>query len=342
MYTETDEIKKIVDAAERIVIVQADNPDGDSLGSALALEHILGDMGKQPYMYCAVDMPGYLRYLSGWDRVQFELPKQFDASIIVDASTMTLFEKLVQSGQQSKLASKPCIVLDHHEVVENGVPFATTTINDHTRASAGELIYMVAQQLSWPLSVAAQEYIMSSILGDTQGLSNQLASAQTYRIMADMIEAGVDRPTLEELRRSYSKMPESILRYKGELIRRAEISGNGTIASVVIPQAEINQYSPLYNPAPLVQGDLLQTTDVQVAIVFKSYDDGRVTGAIRCNPGAAIAANLATHLGGGGHAFASGFKVTDGRSVSEVKKDCLDYAAQLLLNLEANHPDETL
>ena len=51
---------------------------------------------------------------------------------------------------------------------------------------------------------------MSSILGDTQGLSNDLASAQTYRIMADMVEAGVNRPKLEELRREYGKMPPEI------------------------------------------------------------------------------------------------------------------------------------
>src|ERR1039458_1052867 len=86
MYPEADQIQKIVTDANNIVIVQADNPDADSLGSALALEQILGDLGKEPYLYCAVDMPTYLRYMSGWDRLNKDLPKQFDASIIVDAS----------------------------------------------------------------------------------------------------------------------------------------------------------------------------------------------------------------------------------------------------------------
>ena len=122
---------------------------------------------------------------------------------------------------------------------------------------------------------------MSSILGDTQGLSNELASPLTYRLMADMIEAGVDRPALEELRREFGKMPSEIFRYKAALINRTEFSTDGRLAHVTIPQEEINQYSPLYNPAPLIQGDLLQTTGVAVAIVFKTYSDGRVTGAIR-------------------------------------------------------------
>jgi phosphoesterase RecJ-like protein len=333
-YPEADRIKKIVNDAEKIVIIQADNPDADSLGSALALEHILGDIGKKPQLYCGVDMPTYLRYMSGWDRVQSDLPSQFDASIIVDASTMTLLEKLSLSGRQGWVAGKPCVVLDHHQTVENVVPFASVMINDFTRASTGELIYMLAKQLDWPLSVDSQNYITSSILGDTQGLTNQLASAETYKIMATMIEAGVNRPQLEELRREYGKMPPEIYRYKADLIKRTEFGAAGQIASVTISQNEITKFSPLYNPAPLIQGDMLQTSGVRVAIVFKQYADGKITGAIRTNPSAGIAAELAEHLGGGGHAFASGFKVGAGRAFDDVKPDALNYASELLAKID--------
>lgn len=334
MYKEAEQIKTLVENAQKIVIVQADNPDADSLGSALALEQILGDIGKDPYLYCAVDVPNYLRYNSGWDRVQKDLPHKFDASIIVDASTMTLFERLTTSGQQGWLAAKPCAVIDHHQTVGNVIPFANIMINDDKRASAGELIYLIARQLDWPLSIIAQEFLAISILGDTQGLSNQLASAETYRIMANMIEAGVSRPKLEELRREFGKMPMSIFKYKATLINHTEFANDGKIATVMVPQLEINQYSPLYNPGPLVQNDLLQTIGVQVAIVFKRYDDGKVTAAIRCNSGAGIGADLAEHFGGGGHAFASGFKITSGRSFDEIKADCIKYATDLLATME--------
>ncbi len=330
MYSEADQIAKLISEADSIVIVQADNPDADSLGSALALESILGEMGKQPFLYCAVDMPGYLRYMSGWDRIQNDLPKQFDASIIVDASTMTLLEKLTQSGQQGWLAKKPCIVLDHHKTVENPVPFSTVTINDHNRASAGELIYLIAKQLKWKIPLEAKEYLMISILGDTQGLTNNLASSETYRIIAEFIDSGVDRPALEELRREFGKMPVGIFKYKGDLIKRTEFSTEGSIAAVTISQSEINEFSPLYNPAPLIQNDMLQTTGVKLAVVFKQYADGKVTAAIRSNQGNPIAGKLAEHLGGGGHAFAAGFKITDGRGFDEIKTECINFASQLL------------
>lgn len=341
MYAEAEQIKHIVDTAQKIVIVQADNPDADSVGSALALEHILGDLGKDVHLYCGVDIPGYLRYLQGWDRVQAELPHKFDASIIVDASTLSLLEKLGPEGR-AQLATKPCIVLDHHAVVDNEVPFAEVILNDHQHvSSAGELIYNLALQLKWPLSVIAQTMLMTAILGDTQGLSNQLARPQTYRIMAKMVEAGVNRPELEELRRDAGKMVPEIFKYKAALIARTEFAANGTVAWVMVPQLEISQYSPLYNPGPLVQGDMLQTTGVDVAIVFKRYDDGKITAAIRCNPAHGIAAELAQAFGGGGHAFASGFKITDGRSFEEIKGSCLQHAEQLLTKSRKNR-DETV
>jgi len=336
MTEDIDKIKTIIDQAESLVILQADNPDGDSLGSALALESLLGDQGKKVSLYCAVDMPSYLRYMSGWDRVQKELPNKFDASIIVDASTMTLFERLENSGEISWLKSKPCIVLDHHQTVENPIYFSSITINDPTKSSTGELIYLLSKQLEWNISVQAQEFMMTSILGDTQGLSNQLTTAETYRVMAEMVDSGVDRPMLEELRRQYNKMPEEIFRYKADLINRTSFTANGRVAHVIIEQSEINQYSPLYNPAPLIQNDMLQTEGVKVAIVFKHYSDGRITGAIRCNPDAPVGGKIADHLGGGGHDFASGFKDVSGKDISVLVSDCLQYSEELLNNIGNN------
>jgi phosphoesterase RecJ-like protein len=335
MYDQAEDIQKLIKNSKSVVIVQADNPDGDSLGSALALEQIFADLDLTTYLYCAVDMPGYLHYMKGWDRVVKDLPRQFDCSVIVDASTMTLLEKLANSGQQGWLASKPCLILDHHEIVENQIPFASIKINDFKKSSTGELIYEITKQLDWPLNLRAQEFIMTSILGDTQGLTNQLASARTYEVMAEMITAGVDRPALEELRREAGKMPELIYRYKAKLIQRTEIINDGTIAMVVIPQEEINGYSPLYNPAALIQGDMLQTAGIKITVVLKRYDDGKVTGAIRANAGSPIAANLADRFGGGGHKFASGFKIDKVADFSKLKTEFIQAASEMVNNLES-------
>ena len=323
-------IASSVASAQQIVVLQADNPDADSLGSALALEHILGDMGKDVTLCCSVDMPGYLKHLEGWDRVQKDLPASFDMTILVDASVVSLIDRLSDATYAGALKHRPFIILDHHATTRDEISFASIAINDPSVSSTGELIYQVAQALKWPVSIEAGERIMSAILGDTQGLTNDLATAETYRIMADLIDSGVSRPKLEEARREMSKMPEPIFRYKADLIKRTELYFNDTIALVTVPQSEINMYSPLYNPSALVHADILQTEGIKIAIVLKHYDSGRVTAAIRANQGAPIAGKLAEQLGGGGHDFASGFKIEDGRPLSEIKSECIRLANDLL------------
>lgn len=321
--------KQLIDGSSSIVIVQADNPDGDSLGSALALEAILGDYGKEVSLYCGVDMPDYLKYLQGWSRVSYGLPSDFDMVIYVDVSTTSLFGKATEDGTLSKLATKPSIVLDHHAETSNDLT-AQLIINDGSRSSTCELIYDVCHEAKLPMPSEALVPLATGILGDTQGLSNQLTSALTYRVMADLVEAGLDRPELEETRREASKMPESIFKFKARLIERTLFAADGKIAYVYITQDEINNYSPLYNPGPLIQPDMLQTVGVKVGLVFKFYNDGRVTAMIRCNPGAEIANKIAVAFGGGGHGFAAGFKISDGRSFNEIKADCIKTATELL------------
>jgi phosphoesterase RecJ-like protein len=128
---------------------------------------------------------------------------------------------------------------------------------------------------------------------------------------------------------------QELVHYKGQLLQRVEFYDNGRIASVTIPWEEIERYSPLYNPPMLVIDDMRLAKDVDIAICFKLYKDGKVTAKIRCNYGKGIADKLAEHFGGGGHAYASGFKIQDGRTYEEIKNDAFSYASRLLDEVNA-------
>lgn len=327
--SETD-LKDLINSSNTIVIIQADNPDGDSLSSTLALEEILETMGKKTSLYCAVDVPDYLKHLSGWDRVSKEIPHKFDLSIIVDTSANILLEKLNYSEYRGWIASKPVVVIDHHAGVKCDIPYATLVINDKDAVSTGEAIYKLANKLKWKLSLSAKSNIVSSILADSLGLSSEGTTPQTYRIIADLIESGVDRIKLDEARRAMSKMPQDIYKFKADLINHTSFAEDGKIGYVTVTNDEITKYSPLYNPAPLIQSDMLQVENVLVAIVLKRYDDGKVTGSIRCNSGVSIAADLATHYGGGGHIYAAGFKVLGVKDYDSFLRDCIKLTSELL------------
>lgn len=326
-------LKSLIDQAEHIVIVQADNPDGDSLASSLALEGILEDLGKKVSLYCGVQVPTYLRHLDGWDRVNIDLPHQFDLSIIVDTSSDSLLGHLQTTGQKHWLASKPCIIIDHHPV-ENTIGFATVNYNQ-TAVATSEIIYELAKDFNWPLSQASCEFIAVSILADSLGLMSGATTARSIHIIAELVERGVQLAELENRRREMMRKSPAIAAYKGQLLQRIKYAAGGRVAHITIPWSEIEQYSPEYNPSILVLDEMRLITGVDVAIAFKEYPDGKITGKIRCNYGFGIGNKLASEFGGGGHDYTSGFKVSDKRSFEAVKDQCLTKAGELLDEIEA-------
>ncbi len=330
------EVKDIVDNSKHIIVLQADNPDGDSLGSSLALEAILTEMGKVVTMVCTVDVPAHLRYLVGWDRVVKDVPAQFDSTIIVDTSTETLFENARGTRGFEWIKTKPVVVIDHH-TESSGLSFATVSYVENVVATS-ELIHKIAIELNWPLPVDACEMMAMSIMSDSLGLTTSSTTPESFRVMADLVERGVDLAKLDSARRELMKKEQKLIPYKGELLKRVTFEDNGRIASIVIPWKEIEVYSPIYNPTMLVMDDMRMTVDVEIAIGYKVYADGKITGKIRCNFGSPIANDLAVQFGGGGHPYAAGFKVLDGTSIDKLKLD-VNKAASLLLDNKENYDE---
>lgn len=338
-YPEATQISEILGGAKTVLIMQADNPDGDSLASSLALEQILHELGKEPIMYCGVDVPGYLRYLPGWDRVEKDMPRTFDASIIVDMSADGLFDTLERTGNKAIVASKPCIVIDHHQSGQQ-ISFATVSC-DHPAVATGEVIYELAAQLEWPLNNVAKEMIAVSIMSDSLGLVSEGTTPRSIHIIAELVASGVVLARLEQDRRAMMRKSPELLNYKGQLLQRLEYHADNRIVTVTFPWEEIQQYSPHYNPSMLVIDDMRMSEGAAIAIAFKVYKDDKVTAKIRCNYGYGIGAKLAEQFGGGGHPYASGFKVGDGRPFNEVKSECIRIATELLDKLQEESTNET-
>lgn len=327
-YPEAKKIAEVVEAAQKIVIVQADNPDVDSLASSLALEAILGDMGKEVSLYCGVDLPSYLQYIPGWDRVVKDLPKQFDASIIVDTKSDALLDQLQKTGQKAWLAAKPSVVLDHHDT-EATISFATV-IGSYQAAATGEVIYELSRQLEWQLDRTAMDMITIAILSDSLGLMGGSVTSRTIQIIAELVEAGVNLAELDSARRETMRRDPELIHYKGRLLQRVEFYDDNRIAMLTIPWEELEKYSPLYNPPMLVLDDMRLSRGTDIAIVFKIYREGKITAKIRANYGRGIADKLAEHFGGGGHPYASGFKIEGGREFEDVKTETVKVTAKLL------------
>lgn len=322
----TDYIKD----AKKILIVQAENPDGDSLGSALALEEILGDMSKEVSLYCPVDIPKYLRYIKGWDRVVPDFDPSYDLAIIVDTQADILLSKVYETpGARHFFETHPVIVIDHHET-QSDLSFKHELICEPA-ASTSEVIYRVATKNNWPINQAAAENMLAAILSDTLGLTTQSSSAETFLVVSELVRLGASTAVIEERRREFMKKSIDILKYKGELIQRIEYFLDDQLALVHIPWDEIQTYSDKYNPSVLVLDEMRMVDDVKVAIAIKTYPDGKLTGKLRSN--VPISEEIAGYFGGGGHKYAAGFRIY--QDYETTLQEIIDATNQVLKKYEA-------
>ena len=210
---------EIITRATHVVVIQGENPDGDSLASSLALEELLAEQDKKVTLYCAITMPKYLRYIQGGDRVVNDFPYDADVAIIVDTAAEALVEKaLATPGVRHFLESHPVVVLDHHgendeDASMNDLSFTHEFVMSATAASTGEVIYELARVANWQVSAAAAEQLYISIASDTLGLTTQSTTATTYQIVADLVKAGAVPAEIELRRREFMKKPADILAY---------------------------------------------------------------------------------------------------------------------------------
>ena len=299
--------KNLIESAQKIMVIQAENPDGDSLGSALALEEILSDLGKEVHMYCDVELPKYLHYINGWARVPQDFDTSADLVIIVDTTSETLISKALKiNGARHFLESHPVLVIDHHTETPSTLSFDHVLLAESVVASS-EIIYKLASTYDWQISTQAAEDMMIAIMSDSLGLTIQNVTAETYYTVGHLVALGAHNSIIEERRREYAKKPADILAYKGRLLERIEYSLDGQLATVHIPWEEIAEFSDRYNPSVLVLDEMRLVIGVKIAVAFKTYPDGKLTGKIRSN--APIAEQVASFFGGGGHKYAAGFRV---------------------------------
>lgn len=320
------EIADQIEAVNKIVVIQAENPDGDSLGSSLALEEILADQGKEVVVFCQIDVPKYMRYIRGWDRVTTDWPSDADLAIIVDTSSQALLVKTLEiPGVRHFLESHPVIVIDHHVGFQSDLPFEHSYINEQAVATS-EIIYRLALTNEWPINQMAAEQLFVALQSDSLGLTTPSTTGDSYQTAADLVKLGAVPSDIEARRREYMKKPADILAYKGKLIEKIEYYLDGKLATVHIPWEEIEEYSDRYNPSVLVIDEMRLVENVEIAVAVKTYPDGKVTAKIRSN--IPVADILAGFFGGGGHGYAAGFKVYE--DYDSIMKELIEASAKVL------------
>ena len=292
--------------ARRVLCTMHRHPDGDALGSALALAAALRELGREVVVYNPDDLPYNFRFLPGAASVVKSISpaEKFDATVATD------------SGKASRLGPDlpgpdrrgVFINLDHHVTTE---PFGDLNYVDPAAAAVGVLVFKIIQGLGAPVSRDAATCIYASILADTGSFRYSSTDPESLRIAAALIEAGVE--PWEMTVQVYEQQPLARLKLLGDVLTTLAVAEGGKLATLTITNAmkartgtDQDLTDGFINHARSIMG-------VEVAASFtepdgQSFDAGVAPGwyvSFRSR-GRVDVSKVAQKFGGGGHKNAAG------------------------------------
>ena len=286
--------------AKRILCTMHRGPDGDALGSALALAAALREAGREVVVYNPDELPYNFRFLPGADSVATVIASDaaFDVTIATDAGAFDrLGPDVPPVGRRGVLMN-----LDHHITTE---PFGDVNYVDPHAASVGILAYKIIRGLGLPLSKDAAICIYASILADTGSFRYSSTDPECFRIAAELLEAGVD--PWEMTVRVYEQQPLARMRLLADVLKTLEV--HGKLATITITNEMVSRTG---SPIDLTDGfiNYARSVDgVEVAASFREPEDGGPWRISFRSRGRVNVAAIAQKFGGGGHHNAAGCSI---------------------------------
>lgn len=325
-----ENFNKIIDRSKVIVMLQPERIDADSLGSALALGSMLEDLGKKIVHYCIEKVPDYLKFNAGWERVTQDLPDAFSAIILVDTGSKEQLSKTFNT-HGDRLLAKPFVVIDHH-ANRTSINDKALELVDGTAGATGQQIVDLANHFKWPISKENATLLASAILSDTLGLSTPTTTSNSFRIMAQLVDAGLDVEKLRIDREQFGAMPVEHLKLKVKLLDRVQFFHANDIAVSYASEQEVQGLNTDLGVFDDVKQSLRRLKDVKVAALISQRQDGYKV-SMRANVG--VAGKVATEFGGGGHDKAAGC-VLRVKTMKEAIKTISDALSRELDNLNTD------
>ncbi|MDR1088890.1 MAG: bifunctional oligoribonuclease/PAP phosphatase NrnA [Coriobacteriales bacterium] len=289
----------VMDTAQRIAIAGHINPDGDALGSALALQSLLRAMGKDVTVLLGQDHapPELYKFLPNYEFVwASEYSEVPDLFIVVDASTA----KRLGNSERILGVARDTLVIDHHTNYEG---FAHHYIGDTMAPAAATLIWRIIKASGITPTLDMATYCYVGIMTDTGRFAFKNTNASAFADASEMIGIGVDPAGLSELVYENKTLPA--LRLEALMTDRIQFSGAGSIAYSFILKDDLRTLGLERDVTEQLPAILRAIKGVEVAALFR--EEGRE--GIRVNLRSRSSFNVgafAREFGGGGHAGAAG------------------------------------
>lgn len=293
-------LKNKIEQAKNIIIFSHVNPDGDTLGSSLALSLVIEKVfNKKADTVFVGFLPNIYSHLPNFDKFtevqSIDINKKYDLAIAVDVASK---DRLV-SGSVIFDNAEIKINIDHHKT---NIGYADLNIIDGDAACVGLILYRIFKEWNVEITTDVARCIYTSLLTDTGGFKYENTTPETFMLAAELVKAGVS-PT-QEFRACYETKPQSMVQFQAYVISNAIFYNDGKIAFAKITRSDMSKFHATDDFTEGIVEVLRTSKNVEVAAILKETKEGYTKVSLRSKN--TDITPVVADFGGGGHTFAAG------------------------------------
>ncbi|MFZ2225280.1 MAG: bifunctional oligoribonuclease/PAP phosphatase NrnA [Candidatus Deferrimicrobium sp.] len=312
-------ICRVLREKERFLVACHENPEGDAIGSELALALALRKMGKTATVLNADPVPANLLFLPGADTVVFaEDGSKYDVAVVVDCGSAERTGRVAR-----ELLKCPLLVnIDHHRT--NG-DLGELSLVDPDAAATGLLIHRVLSAMKYEIGLDVATNLYVAVLTDTGSFHYGSSSPEAFEVAGEMVRRGVDPWAVAE--QVYETQSARRLRLLGRVLDSLDVSSDGRVACITTMCEDLREFDCGKDALEGFINYPRSIVGVEVAVSFREEEGGVFRVSFRSKGRVDVSA-VAARFGGGGHRNAAGCTVPG--ALADVKERVLAALADAL------------
>lgn len=301
------ELAALLVPGSRVCLITHVHPDGDGMGSEVAMAHLLRARGVQVTITNPTPTPDRFQFLladlPGVDRTQHAVKeiRRADVILVLDIADLSRLGQLADAVRERGV---PVACIDHH--TGSGVLPPGPRLIDATAAATGELVFLLARELGWEVTREVAHAIYVAIVTDTGSFRFSNTTPRTLRVAAELLELGADPE--EVYLEVYASAPPGRPRLLAEALQTLVIEEEHGIAWMTVPPGALERHGVEADDLDGVVEHARAVRGVKLAMLFREVSGGRIKISFR-SVGTVDVAELARRFGGGGHTKAAGVAI---------------------------------
>lgn len=298
-HKEIENCLEFVEAHDNFVLCGHPYPDGDSIGSVVAMCELLEGMGKRAQGVLFSSLPDRYSFLQGTEKLSVfpeGIPDSPGALICLDVGSVDRIHGLLDALDDDI----PILNIDHHT---SNSGFGTVAWNTVALSSVGEMVYNILKKTSVDFTEVIAEALYVAIVTDTGRFSYRNTRPKTLEVCADLLKYGVECATVYE--NIYENGTHTRLQLLARTLSTVETAFDASVSWMSITQDMYEETGTLMHDSYEFIDLLKAVAGTKVALLFRELEDGRIKMSVRSD-GVLSAHELCARFGGGGHRCAAG------------------------------------